>query len=133
VRARRSLLVEGGGGLPVAPLIDCVMLLLIFFMLISRYLAPSLQVTLPEAAAASTTDQPAVSLSIDSEGRLSLDGQMILWDELPDRLQGRDPETLVRIGADRTVDYDYVIKAMDAAAGASLTHIALETEAQPRT
>jgi biopolymer transport protein ExbD len=130
MRARRSMLVEGGSGLPVAPLIDCVMLLLIFFMLVSRYLAPSLQVTLPEAAAATTEDQPAVSLSIDSEGRLSLDGQIILWDELPDRLAGRDPETRVRIAADRTADYDYIVQAMDAAAGANLTHIALETEAK---
>jgi biopolymer transport protein ExbD len=132
MRARRNLLVETGGGLPVAPLIDCVMLLLIFFMLVSRYLPPSLQVVLPEAATAAATDQPSISLSIDNEGRLSLDGQIILWDELPDRLAGRDPETLVRIAADRTVDYDYVIKAMDAAAGASLTHLALETQARPK-
>ena len=44
--ARRSVLVESGGGLPVAPLVDVVLLLLIFFMLVSRYLPPSLQVTL---------------------------------------------------------------------------------------
>ena len=131
MRARRSFLVESGGGLPVAPLIDVVMLLLIFFMLISRYLMPSLEITLPEAAAAMMNDAPSISLSIDSEGRLSLDGQVILWGELPARLDGSDPETLVRIAADRTVDYDYVVQAMDAAAGANLTHIALETEAKP--
>ncbi len=130
MRGQRNYLVESGGGLPVAPLIDCVMLLLIFFMLISRYLAPSLQVTLPEAAAATPEDKPSVSLSIDSDGILSLDGQVILWDELPARLDGRDPETLVRIAADRTVDYEFVVQAMDAAASASLTHIALETEAK---
>lgn len=127
---RKSVLVESGGGLPVAPLVDVVLLLLIFFMLVTRYLPPSLQVTLPEASAAEGVDKPAISLSIDMEGRLSYDGQLVPWEELPQLLAGADPETQVRIAADRAVDYDYVVRALDAAAAAQLTHIALETQSR---
>jgi biopolymer transport protein ExbD len=126
--ARRSVLVESGGGLPVAPLVDVVLLLLIFFMLVSRYLPPSLQVTLPEATAASITDRPGIMLSIDAEGRLSVDGQLTDWASLPHYLAGREPETQVRISADKAVAYDYIVRALDAAAQAGLPSIALETQ-----
>ena len=125
---RKPVLVESGGGLPVAPLIDVVLLLLIFFMLISRYLPPSLTVKLPEAGAAQVSDRPAVVLGIDAAGRLSVDGRLTDWPSLPHLLAGRDPETEVRIGADKTADYDYVVRALDAAAQAGLTHIALEAQ-----
>lgn len=126
--ARRTVLVESSGGLPVAPLVDVILLLLIFFMLVSRYLPPSLQVTLPEANAAEITDRPGVMLSIDASGRLSVDGQLTDWGSLPHLLAGRDAETQVRIAADKAVDYDYIVRALDAAAQAGLPHIALETQ-----
>lgn len=126
--ARKPVLVEFSGGLPVAPLIDVVLLLLIFFMLVSRYLPPSLSVTLPEASAAQASDRPAVVLGIDAAGRLSVDGQLTDWPSLPHLLAGREPETEVRIAADKTTDYDLVVRALDAAAQAGLTHVALETQ-----
>ena len=127
--ARKPVLVESGGGLPVAPLIDVVLLLLIFFMLVSRYLPPSLSVTLPEASAAQVSDRPSVALSIDAAGRLSVDGQLTDWPSLPHLLAGRQPETEVRVAADKTTDYDLIVRALDAAAQAGLTHVALETQA----
>jgi biopolymer transport protein ExbD len=123
---------EGVYGFPVIPMIDVMLNLLIFFMLISRYLPPALSVTLPEASNAIPEDRMAISLAIDSEGALVVDGQPANWEELPGLLNGKDPETQVRIGADRTVDYDYVVKAMDAAASAGLVHVALEAS-QPDT
>ena len=123
----RSVLVESSGGLPVAPLIDVVLLLLIFFMLVSRYLPPTLTVTLPEAAASQFEDRAAVTLSIDSGGRLSVDGQLTAWEDLALRLAEHEPATQVRVAADRAVEYEYVIRALDAAAQAGLSHVALET------
>jgi biopolymer transport protein ExbD len=123
---------EPSYGFPVIPMIDVMLNLLIFFMLISRYLPPALSVTLPEASNAIPEDRMAVSIAIDAEGTLFVDGESATWEELPGMLTGRDPETQVRIGADRTVDYDYVVQAMDAAASAGLTHVALEAS-QPDT
>jgi len=124
---RRRYLLESSGGLPVAPLVDVVLLLLIFFMLITRYMPPSLSVNLPEASAAQPDDHPSVVLSIDAEGQLAVDGEEFSWEALPRLLADRDPETRVRIAADKQVDYDYIIRAMNAAAEAGLPRIVLET------
>jgi biopolymer transport protein ExbD len=129
--ARKPLLVESGGGLPVAPLVDVVLLLLIFFMLITRFLPPTLNVTLPEASASQPDDRPALSLSISVDGQLAVDGEEFTWEALPRLLDGRDLETVVRITADKGTDYDFVVRAMDAAAQAGLVHIALETQPAP--
>jgi biopolymer transport protein ExbD len=126
-RHSESILGESAG-LPMTPMIDIVLNLLIFFMLISRYLPPSLNVALPQADSAVVDDRPAIAIGIDQEGLLQVDGQQQDWDSLGGLLQGRDPETQVRIAADRGTDYDYVVRAMDAAGTAGLTHIALETD-----
>jgi biopolymer transport protein ExbD len=108
-------------------MIDVILNLLIFFMLISRYLPPSLNVALPQAASASVDSRPGIAISIDLRGKLAVDGNDEPWEALPALLKGRDPETQVRISADRSADYDYVVRAMDAAGKAGLVHIALET------
>ena len=123
----KSLLVESGGGPPMVPMIDLIMTLLIFFMLVTHYLPPSLTVNLPEASAAVPEDSPAVTLSILTDGTLAVDGEEFQWEALPRLLEGRDPETRVRISADKQVDYDYIIRAMNAAAEAGLPRIVLET------
>ena len=128
MRSRRGkYLLEPAGSFPVIPMIDVILNLLIFFMLISRYLPPSLNVALPQAASASVDDRTAIALSIDGQGKLAVDGVASSWDELPSLLVNHDPDTQVRIAADKGVDYDYVVRAMDAAGKAGLTHIALET------
>ena len=125
--AKRGLFVESGPGLPVAPMVDVVLLLLIFFMLITRFLPPTLNITLPESATALTDDRPSIALAISRAGELSVDGETFSWAALPRLLDGREPHTLVRVAADRETDYLYVIRALDAAAEAGLVNIALET------
>jgi biopolymer transport protein ExbD len=121
------MLVDSSGGLPVAPLVDVVLLLLIFYMLVSRYLPPTLAVSLPEASTAQHEHSPSVSLSIDRQGRLSMDGRLTEWDDLALLLAEYEPSTRLRIAADKAVDYEYVVRALDAAAQAGLVRIALET------
>ena len=114
-------------GFSLSSMTDLVFLLLIFFMLITRYLPPSLSVTLPEADSAAVDDKPSVMISIDEAGLLAVDGVEYQWEALPRLFEGSDPETSVRIAADRGTDYELVVRAMDAAGQAGLTHIALET------
>lgn len=124
---RVGQVLERGGGLPFAPMLDVIFLLLIFFMLITRYLPPSLSVTLPEADSSTVDDRPSIMLSIDEQGLLAVDGVEYQWEALPRLFDGSDPETSVRIAADRGTDYELVVRAMDAAGQAGLTRIALET------
>lgn len=129
----KDYMLEPGRGFPVIQMIDILMLLLVFFMLMNRSLPPSLSVALPRASTSREDDRAAVAITIDRTGQVMVNGILIDWDMLPGQLAGRDPETLVRISADRSTNYDYVVKAMDAAAKAELRNIALETlpEAPP--
>ena len=128
---RYSVIPPATTGFPIIPMVDIMLMLLLFYMLVSRYLPPTLAVTLPEASSAQVDARPALELSIDARGGLALDGEPAKWEALPGLLAGKDPETLVRIAADSRTSYDYVVKALDAAAGAALTHIALETRPVP--
>jgi biopolymer transport protein ExbD len=126
-RRRGRYLLEPAGTFPVIPMIDVMLNLLIFFMLISRYLPPALELTLPQAAASQPTSSDAVHIAIERGGALSVDGAPAQWDELSGLLQGQGPETPVHIAADKDASYDYVVRALDAAAQAGLSRIALET------
>jgi biopolymer transport protein ExbD len=127
-RSRRgSYLLEPAGSFPVIPMIDVMLNLLIFFMLISRYLPPALELTLPQAANAQPTSSDAVRISIQRSGALALDGTALEWDNLPVQLAQHSAETQVHIAADKGASYDYIVRALDAAAQAGLQRIALET------
>ncbi len=126
-RRRGNYLQEPAGSFPVIPMIDVMLNLLIFFMLISRYLPPSLDITLPEASSSAVEDQPGVMILMDMEGRLAVNGSEISWEELAATLATFEKDRQVPIAADRNTDYDYIVKAMDACAQAGLSRIALET------
>lgn len=128
-RRRGSYLLEPAGSFPVIPMIDVMLCLLIFFMLISRYLPPALEVTLPQAAASHPTSSDAVRISIQSGGTLAVDGVVLDWEALPAALDGVSADTPVHIAADKSAEYDWIVKALDAAAQAGLSRIALETMA----
>jgi biopolymer transport protein ExbD len=133
MRGRGNYLNAPSQGFPVIPMIDVIFNLLLFFMLISRNLPPTLSVALPEADAATPTDNPpSIALGIDEFGSLQVDGVASDWEALPGVLlsiaaQPDGATTQVRIAADKYVDYDYVVRALDSAAQAGLTNVALET------
>lgn len=127
-RARGGYLLEPAGSFPVIPMIDVMLNLLIFFMLISRYLPPALELTLPQAANSQPSSSEAVRISIQASGSLAVDGVQADWASLPDLLAGHSAETPVHIAADKSVDYDFIVRALDASAQAGLQRIALETQ-----
>jgi len=128
---RHTAIPPATSGFPIIPMIDIMLLLLLFYMLINRYLPPTLNVTLPEASSAVAQQSQAIEISIDAGGRLLVNGAVTAWEGLPAMLAGRDPATVVRIAADKTADYDYVVRALDAAGQAGLPHIALEIKPVP--
>lgn len=120
----------------MAPLIDVVFLLLIFFMLTSSFTPPSLPLTLPKAKPAGEPPKPAPVVSIDREGRMALDGREVTLETLPGALQEAldgDERRAVHVRGDRGVDYGSVLELMTAtrAAGATQINLIYESEAAP--
>ena len=114
----------------MAPLIDIVFLLLIFFMLVTRFLSPSISVALPESGIGALDDSPARTVTIDKEGTTFLDDQPASLDEITASL-ARDRESgelkLVRLRADSETPFQKIVDAMEAIQSAGIVDIAIET------
>ncbi len=117
--------------LDLAPMIDVVFLLLIFFMLTSIYAKPMMPVSLPESETSIIQEEPEITLGISSDGSLSLNGQNIAIDQLYDQLSplllGR-LEKNIRLIADKRIEFGLVISVMDIAKQAGADNIAVVTE-----
>lgn len=117
--------------LDLAPMIDVVFLLLIFFMLTSIYVKPMMPVSLPESETSIIQEEPEITLGISSDGSLSLNGQNIAIDQLYDQLSplllGR-LEKNIRLIADKRIQFGLVINVMDIAKQAGADNIAVVTE-----
>lgn len=61
--------------LEVSSLLDCIFLLLIFFMLTARMSQPSIPVQLPEGADQGERQTNAILLTVAADGSFSLNGQ----------------------------------------------------------
>ncbi len=116
----------------MAPLIDCVFLLLIFFMVSTTFKHESeLQIELPRAGdrVAEDPQRKPIELTIDQEGRFYVNQQAILDAQLGTltrALQGAAAgraDGAVLISADARTPHQSVMRALDAAGRAGLLRI----------
>lgn len=118
----------------LAPLIDVVLLLLIFFMVSTTFLRrEALTVTLPSAASGrAAAPVEAVEVQVSASGEYLVDGQLLssaaLLPALAERAQAGRP---LRLAADRDARHQAVVRALDAAASAGFADVRLATR-RPR-
>jgi len=119
--------------LDMAPLIDVVFLLLIFFMLTSSFLQPSIPLALPQAAAADEPPPAPVFVSVDESGVIYVNQETVARAEFAAKLgavlAGRDDKT-VNFRGDRTMPYEIFVALMAEAreAGAAQFNIVHEAK-----
>lgn len=123
------------------PLIDILLMLLIFFMLSTTFdNTADLKVQLPEASAAKSEKEPdRLEVVIDAKGQFFLNHQQVISADV-DRLvkairrevgDRKDMPAVIR--ADATASYQSVVTVLDALGQAGLTKISLPTaQAQPK-
>lgn len=119
-------------GMDLAPLIDVVFLLLIFFLLTAVFVKPSIPLDLPKSETAKVIDKPEVSVTIKKDGSIMLNDDDILLPELyaalskiyRDLLRDRD----ISLMADKEVSFGRVIEVMDIAKRAGVENISVLTE-----
>ncbi len=122
--------------LSLTPLVDVVFILLLFFMLSSRFevwqgltvnTAPPPQ-EIPDAEAAS--DAAAAVLRFSADGRLSLDGQALTRDELARELRLRvdtDPRLNLAIVPGSGLNVQELMQVVDLARGAGVAVLSVGT------
>jgi len=102
--------------LDMAPLIDVVFQLLIFFMLSSTFITPNLELTLPEAATPSArAQQPALVVSVDRDGRLYLNREPVGRGALRGLLENRlanDEDKAVNLRMDGSRSHEEFVQLM---------------------
>jgi len=117
----------------ITPLVDMVLLLLIFFMLSTTFIVtPGIKVNLPKASAEKVSrEQKEVRLIITEDNRVFLEKTVVTMNELERKLRGvaqKNPQTLVIIQADAKALHGKVVEVMDAAKTSGLSRLAIATK-----
>ena len=109
---------ERGQALMMEPMIDCVFLLLIFFMVSAiMRVPPPFTVTLPESATKHDFPRKKFNLFISADGRISFDDlEMLTLDDMEMYLSSKESQiTTLIIKADRLARHGRVIDVMERA------------------
>ena len=86
-RVRRVRSFSSEGDPDMTPLIDCVFLLLIFFMVTTVFLqTKGLEVDMPADSQAEEEKKKDVNVAIDQFGKIQIGGQDVLREELKEKL-----------------------------------------------
>ena len=122
----------------MAPLIDCVFLLLIFFLVATtlKKIEKELPLDLPvsDAAMSSPTSDDILVVSIDRDGNLYLGstpvGQGELWKRLRS-VASENPKYHIRIDGDKTAPLRSVVQVLDMCNFEGLTNVRIKSGTKP--
>jgi len=118
------------------PLIDVLLVILIFLMVTTTYQrVAELQITLPEASADPMQQRPKeINVGVDAQGRYVIDKNVFQFTtvqalaEALRRSAGDAKEPVVVINADANATHQSVIHVMEAAREAGMIHITFATQ-----
>lgn len=122
------------GQLDVAPLIDCIFLLLIFFLLTSNFIfQPGIKINLPKAVTSEVVQENTLVITVTSDNRFYLNESPITFLELKSKLKriaGKNKPILIK--ADRDVALGRVVKIWDFCRDIGVTRINIATNQEVR-
>lgn len=116
MRFRRHMKLEHGlRQIDIAPLIDIVFQLLIFFMLTSSFvIQPGIKVNLPKAVTSEVVNYENIEIIVSGENVVYLNGKVITTDELKKLLkQASKRKQSVLIKSDRRASLGRVVEIWD--------------------
>ncbi|HOC42212.1 MAG TPA: biopolymer transporter ExbD [Thermoanaerobaculales bacterium] len=123
----------------MAPLIDCVFLLLIFYAVTTQFVSDErLKLKLPEAKTAESpgagaADRPPVVV-VAADGTVWIDDKLVAEDELEAKIRdmvGTAPEQAIILRGDRDADYGVVVHVLDIARSVGAKMIQMSAERPP--
>lgn len=131
---------DGTNEINMTPIIDCVFLLLIFFLVatVLKKVDKELDVELPQAAHATDrkyTEQKLVVVGVDAEGGFYLDGQPVGLERLHARLgeiAQENPRQRVRIDGDKAASFQSLAHILDICSFEGLKNVGIHTKSPER-
>ncbi|MBF0444993.1 MAG: biopolymer transporter ExbD [Magnetococcales bacterium] len=114
----------------VTPLVDVMLVLLVIFIIAAPIMAKALKVDLPKVTAPTDVEKIVVDLVIFADGRLQLDGEEFLLEQLPDELKikfKQKPDAVLRLGGDGETPYKKIAQLLAVAQQSGIQRIAFAT------
>ena len=114
----------------IIPMIDTIFFLLVFFMIstLSMTQFKGMSVNLPKAASGQQASAESMAITIDKDGHLFLNQQVVEKAALGDALKqqlAKNAEMLVVINADDGVAHGQVVEVMDITRAANVAKMAI--------
>ena len=127
---KKSILSKGS--IDMTPITDTSFLLLIFFMITTVFKNPSqLKMTLPDARNPVKVEQVKITVELDAQGDMAINGRTITLDQFDTLLMAEKEKTLTKsivIRADQDAKHGDVLKLMKLAKGVGIETISLSVE-----
>jgi biopolymer transport protein ExbD len=130
---RRTKIIKGElGTIDIAPLIDIVFQMLIFFMLTSAFiLQPGIRVNLPRALTSEAVDGKNLVITITGENVIYIQDRVVTTSELRSELRTASAKNLpVLIKSDETVSIGRIVEVWDMCRQENITHLNIATQQQ---
>jgi len=117
----------------VTPMVDVMLVLLVIFIIAAPLFTHAVRLELPSAQSAAAPQKPqTISLSIDGEGRIYWNNDVIAPPELGQKLAQaaqQDPQPELHLRADKSTRYEVIAQVMAAAQTNGMTKIGFVTDA----
>ena len=121
------------GHLDIAPLIDCIFLLLIFFLLTSNFIfQPGIKINLPKAVTSEVVQENTILITVTADNRFYLNEAPITFVELKSKLKHTAKNKPILIKADRDVALGRVVNIWDFCRDVGITKINIATNQEVR-
>ena len=118
----------------LAPLIDVIFILLIFFVLTTSFVKENrLSIVLPEAAQSASPTDAIIELLIDADGNYFIGEQKLFSNKRGaikvalEKAQDANPEGTLHIVADARVPHEQVVKVLDLAGSLNFARVSIAT------
>ena len=115
----------------VTPFVDIILVVLIIFMVTTPMIVqPSLEVQLPKAVSSYDSHPSPLTITLNQEGQIDLNGEILTQDQLPQRVRAMsqtNPELQAVISADKDVAHGHVITIIDIVKNAGVRKFAITT------
>lgn len=118
----------------ITPLVDVMLVLVVALIVTAPLLSNVIKVNLPKTVATQAPEpRKPIAVSVDAQGRVYVDREQIAIHALEPRLhalRNAQPETVVHLSSDDSVNYGSVAKVMALIERAGITRVAVLTNAQ---
>ena len=133
MKFRRSLQAEASAVIDMVPLVNCIFLLLIFFLATSNFISqPGIKINLPKAITSEVVQENTIVIAVTSDNRFYLNDTPVTLMELKNKLEKASHSEHVLIKADRDVTLSKVVNIWDFCRAIGIEQVNIATNQETR-